>query len=121
MITIKLPYVKPPLSLNQRMHRHEKARVTANVREAAFFLAKSHNLPLNVAHASIRLHYAPLRNGRREGINIVLTQKALVDGLVDYGLVPDDTPQYVTDLMPFIHPQSTTGKGQLWLEIEVTP
>lgn len=121
MITIPLPYRLPPLSLNQRMHYREKARVTANVREAAFFLAKSHKLPRGVKHATIRLHYAPLRNGRRDGVNLTPTQKALVDGLVDYGLTEDDSTEFVTDLMPVIHPQSTTGKGQLWLEIEVTP
>lgn len=118
--TIQLPYRTPPLSENQRLHWAKKSSTVAEVRATAHVLAKANKLPRNVSHAKVRLHYAPLRNGRREGINIIPTQKALVDGLIDYGLTPDDTPQYITDAMPFIHPQSTTGKGQLWLEIEVT-
>jgi crossover junction endodeoxyribonuclease RusA len=120
VITLPLPYDKPPLSMNQRMHWAEKARVTANVREAAFYLALSHKMPKNVAHASIQLHYAPKVHRRADPVNLTPTSKALVDGLIDYGLCPDDDPRYVTDLMPLIHHQSTTGKGQLWLEIEVT-
>lgn len=34
---------------------------------------------------------------------------------------PPHQPRKRADLMPVIHPKSTTGKGQLWLQIEVTP
>lgn len=121
MITIPLPYETPPLSLNKSMNRYEKGSIIREVRTATFYLAKSMKLPRNVSHATVQLHYAPKVSRIADPINLTPTQKACVDGLVaDYGLTPGDDPRYVTDLMPFIHPQSTTGKGQLWLEIEVT-
>ena len=119
-LTIPLPYETPPLTLNQRMNRHKKAAETRGVRSATYYLAKSLKLPRNVSHAIIQLHYAPRVHRTADPINLTPTQKACVDELVDYGLTEDDDPRFVTDRMPKIHHQSTTGKGQLWLEIEVT-
>ena len=45
------------------------------------------------------------------------TQKALVDGIVDSGIVLDDTPQYVTETIPTIHPAIKGQDGKMWLEI----
>lgn len=44
-------------------------------------------------------------------------QKALLDGLVDYDLVPDDCPPYVEELMPKVH--AAGGPGEMWLEVRV--
>ena len=43
----------------------------------------------------VTLHYRPRDNRRRDADNLVPTLKALCDGLVDAGLVPDDTPNYM--------------------------
>lgn len=39
--TLNLPYQKPPLNMNQRLHWAKKAKLTKNVRSAAYFLARS--------------------------------------------------------------------------------
>lgn len=119
-ITIPLPYEKPPLSENQRLHWAKKASVVREVRNTARLLAVLHQVPRNCDHVTVSLHWAPARNGRRDAENPVPTLKALCDGICDAEVVGDDVPAQMTKLMPVIHPKSTTGKGQLWLEIEVT-
>ena len=42
-----------------------------------------------------------------------------MDGLVTAGVVPDDTPEYVTEAMPKIHPADKTATVRMWLTIDV--
>lgn len=49
--------------------------------------------------------------------NLTATSKPAIDGLVDAGIVPNDTDEHVTEAMPVIHPGS--GKRRLWLTVEV--
>lgn len=65
----------------------------------------------------VTLHYRPRDNRRRDADNLVPTLKALCDGLVDAGLVPDDTPNYMHKHMPVIHPAERGKQGIMWLEI----
>lgn len=125
-VSMLLPYSKPPLSLNDRGHYMARARKVAQVRRDVHLIARSHNLPRGLEHVTVQLHYRPARNGRRDPINLTATHKALVDGLTagtrnpGYGLVPDDTPQYVTDTIPIVHPAIKGQPGQLWLDITWT-
>ena len=46
----------------------------------------------------------PVRdNRRRDPHNYYPTVKAIVDGLVDAGLWPDDTPEFVRTVEPVLH------------------
>ncbi|WIC40286.1 RusA-like resolvase [Gordonia phage Holliday] len=116
---LPLPWTKPPLSMNDRGHWRKKAAETASVRGDCKTLARHANLPRNCAHVVVSLHYRPRDNRHRDPINLAATQKALVDGLRDYGLVADDDPRYVTDLMPTIHPAEKGEQGRLWLELHI--
>ena len=118
--TIVLPYTTPPLSLNDRGHWRTRNGLIASVRSDAARLAQRDHLPQKVAHVAVQLHYRPRDNRHRDAINMTATQKALVDGLRDYGLVVDDDGRYVTDLMPEIHPAEKGQPGRLWLEITIT-
>ena len=115
--TLKLPYQKPPLNMNQRLHWAKKARLTKNVRSSAYFLARSQRIPA-YRHIKVQLHYVPRDNRRRDPSNLIATQKPLVDGLVTAGVVPDDTPKYVTEAMPKIHPADKTATVRMWLTID---
>jgi crossover junction endodeoxyribonuclease RusA len=91
------------------------------------WLAVSHKLPKNVAHIAVQLHWIPNVHRRRDPINLMGTQKALVDALAagttknpGYGLVADDTPQFVTDLMPIIHSPETAPRVRMWVELDIT-
>ena len=115
---IELPYSKPPLSMNDRTHWRAKARITAGVRRATKLLAKSANVPTGLAHATGSLQYQPAATRKRDADNLVPVLKACCDGLVDHQLVEDDTPNFMTKLMPLIHPAVKGQLGTLWLEIE---
>ncbi len=105
--TLNLPITKP-LSMNDRDHRWKKARDTKTVRDATHVLAKHARIP-PLRRVSIELHYAPRDNRRRDAINLTATVKPVEDGLVDAGVVPDDTAEFVEPTPAVIDPP--TGQG----------
>lgn len=114
--TLNLTYRKPPLTLNQRgcWAKHDPHRKA--LRHQAAQLAQAARIPKNLTHITTRLHYRAPDRIRRDEDNLIATAKPLWDGLVDAGIVPDDTSQYMTKLMPIIHPPDGTGPA-LWLTI----
>ena len=106
-----------PLSLNDRMGWQQKARLTRETRAAVGW----HTLALKVGahdHLHIRLVYTPATTRRRDTDNLWATAKPAVDGLVDAGAVPDDTPDYVTRHEPKIaQPDPTLTGCRVWLQV----
>ena len=98
--TLELPFQRP-LSLNDRMHHMVRYRKAKPYREAACWLAKAAKIP-PCERIKVVLVYTPPDRRRRDPINLTATQKVAEDGLVDAGVVPDDTPRYVQSLMPII-------------------
>lgn len=124
--TIDLPWVSPPLSLNDRHNRHVHARKVRHIRDTTHTLALAAKLPRGVKHVSVQLHYAPRDNRRRDTDNLVATLKPICDALANgtaknpgYGLVADDTPNFMAKPEPIIHPKTTTGVGRMWLDITI--
>ena len=115
--TLELPYEKPPLTANDRPHWSRRHRLTRMMRSDAHTLAKAAKLPTDCQRVTVGLHYRPKTNRRRDPSNLMPVQKAALDGLVDYGLVPDDCPPYVTELMPQVHPAVKGEPGALWLTV----
>ena len=77
------------LTANQRLHHHQRAKVVKILRHAAAMAAASQGAPkLDRAHITVRVAWPDRR--RRDVHNVMPTIKACVDGLVDYGLLPDD-------------------------------
>jgi crossover junction endodeoxyribonuclease RusA len=117
---IELPYSMPPLSLNQRMHWARKAKLTQQVRDDTKILVRAANIPPQ-ERVAICLHYIPKDRRRRDPLNLVATLKAVEDGCVDAGLIPDDTPTFSEPTMPIID-EPNTGKGLMRrLYITITP
>lgn len=98
---LKLPFLKPPLNANQSLHWANRARMVAHVREASFLAARSAGVP-ECGPVKVRLLWCVSDRRRRDPSNVMPTQKAAVDGLVDAGVVPDDTPEFVVEEIPFI-------------------
>ena len=92
--TLHLPWKSPPLSLNQRMHWAVKARLTKQVRLVGFAKARASKIP-DLEKCSVELVWFVNTKHRRDTINPMLTLKALVDGLVDAEVIPDDSHEYV--------------------------
>ncbi|MGB8386139.1 MAG: hypothetical protein WCG47_33720 [Dermatophilaceae bacterium] len=117
--TMSLPWPRPPLSLNDRLHWQARRRLTVQVRQAAAVLARHHRIPA-MSRCEVRLLYAP-RDGRvRDEDNLAATLKPLCDGLVDACVVPDDAPQFMLKPSPrVIAPQRPSA---LWLVVrELVP
>lgn len=120
--SIPLPYPSPPLSLNKGQgHWAKTSGIKATLRRDAARLARSAKIGHH-AHIHTRLHWTPPDNRRRDEDNIILTAKPLWDGLVDAGVVVDDTSTYMTKLMPRIHPgkKNMNGEPRLWLDVWTT-
>lgn len=106
-----------PISLNDRDHWAVKARKTRMVREAIHLSAKAMKVP-NVEHIHAVLEYYPRDRRRRDPDNLWATAKPAVDGLVDAGVIPDDTAEYVTRHSPVIHEADPRRAGcRIWLKV----
>lgn len=83
--------------MNDRDHHHVKARKTAAVREAA--AAAFAGVPAQ-EYVTVQMIWWVATRHRRDDENPVATLKPWCDGLVDAGLVPDDTPEFMGKSMP---------------------
>ena len=120
IIELAVPLVadKPALTANQRLHHMEKARRTRLVREHVAWRARQAGVQPQ-DYVVVQLHYQPADRRRRDPSNLVPTQKPAVDALVDAGVVPDDTPRYVGELMPVILDPSPWSTPRMWLAVSV--
>ena len=113
--TIRLPYTTPPLTLNGRMHWATKARITREVRY--WVMGEAHrDIPLcDTIH--VELIYVPIDKRTRDRDNLVATLKPCLDGLVGAGIVPDDSPEYVSWGPPII---AEPDRNDPHLRLEIT-
>lgn len=100
--TLNIPAPAAFMSLNDRRHWAHRAKLTRLWRSAAHVYARQAKLPkgLPAAHTEVRVVKA---TGRAYDVhNLVPTAKACIDGLVDYGLLADDSNEFLTgpDLRP---------------------
>lgn len=90
---------RPPISMNDRLHHHAKAKLTREIREygeqCGYEIGE-----LNKCRVELTWYVRDKR--RRDEENPVATLKPFCDGLVDAGVVPDDTPEYMAKIMPKI-------------------
>ena len=114
--TIRLPYTRPPLSLNDRSHWATKARLTKEVRsyvrEACWYRVPT------LAKAHIVLHWVPRDRRARDTDNPFPTLKAAIDGVKD-ACLPDDSSEYVTSAVVIDPPD--TKDPHLYIEIQEIP
>lgn len=92
------------LSMNSRGHWRKYAGPIRLWRTTAFFAARDARVkgrwptPLEPSVVEVSLPVPDRR--RRDPHNLFATVKPIVDGLVDAGLWPDDTPEWVTTMEP---------------------
>ncbi len=106
--TIRLPWPAPPITANQRNHWRKQAALVKAVRTSIhthISLGQFTGVPWPVmaGHVTVELHYWPRDKRRRDADNLVPTLKSACDGLVDAGVVRDDTPDLMTKVMPILH------------------
>lgn len=114
MITIEIPAPCGWINTNTRMHRMAKANLTKQWRMAGYVAAR--NLDPMEPPVRIIAHIWKTRGGRYDPNNLADTTKAIVDGLVDSGLLVDDSFKHV------IGPDHRHGGiGSARIVLEITP
>lgn len=116
---LNLHLTRPPLNMNDRKHWAVAAKMKRDLRQRANLAARVAGLPKDCGAVTVQLVYRPRDRRRRDPSNMMPTQKSVLDGLVDYGLVPDDCPPYVTELMPKLAPVEKGKSGKVWAEVTI--
>jgi crossover junction endodeoxyribonuclease RusA len=107
-----------PMTLNQRMNWAVAAKTKKPYREATSVLARASKIP-PCQRVRVTLIYTPKDKRRRDPLNLVATLKLVEDGLVDAGVIPDDTPDYLESQMPLIDlPERGAKAGKLTVYVE---
>lgn len=101
-VALPVPLVKDkskPLTLNDRLHHLEKARVVRQIRYDAARCVQAAKVP-PLKDVTVQLVVTPPDAIRRDVDSLVATSKPAVDGLRDAGVLEDDSPEHVNHLMP---------------------
>ena len=112
--TVELPAELPLVNANKRLHRMRQADLTKAIRAAAFVMAKNGKVPA-LQRAHIICEFRPPDRRRRDVHNLYPSAKAAVDGLVDAGVLPDDSDEYL--IGPDMRVGTVVLGGQLLLHI----
>jgi crossover junction endodeoxyribonuclease RusA len=108
--SLHLPFTTAP-NLNDRKHYMVKAKIVREWRGATSILGRSLRIPA-CERIKVELHYVPAQERRRDPDNLVSALKPCCDGLVDAGIVPDDTERFVERVFPIIHKAHPTEPVQ---------
>lgn len=85
------------MSANDRMHWRERATRTKRLRRRGYFEARRNGLlPMRRTFVTVSVQYAS--SGRADPANAYPTVKALVDGLVDFGVLTDDDSKHLPEM-----------------------
>jgi crossover junction endodeoxyribonuclease RusA len=115
---IALPVGMKLLNENDRDHRLKKAAAVRQIRHEAFEAAKTKRIP-RLGRVRIRAVYHAPDNRRRDFNtgNWIPSIKPAIDGLVDAGVLADDSDKYVIG-MELTRGAGIVKGGQLVIEIE---
>lgn len=92
---VTIPAPDEFISLNERLHWAPKARRTKAWRTAAKAYARAADLPKGLQRVRVEAFIIKPTNRKYDPHNLMPTLKAAIDGIVDYGLIPDDTADYL--------------------------
>lgn len=125
-VTIPLTFTRPPLSLNKQWHWAKQSKLKRSIREEVFLRCMSQKIRRPAKFVTVEFHWRPAENRRRDTDNIQPTVKSCCDALgprsgdsPGYGLVPDDTPEFMARPEPTIHPPAGAGKASCWLVLHI--
>lgn len=117
---IKLPYNRPPMSLNEHMHHMKAVRVKREIKSDIGWLLRHHKLPRPTDRVHVTLLWVVKPNRRRDTDNPTPSLKPMIDALVEYGLVADDTADVVSSECK-IQPPTETGNHGMYLVLDYEP
>lgn len=93
-----LPLTRSKLiTANDKPHWAARARLTKQIRQWGYLLGREGEgvARLGLTHARVEVEFAYPDRRRRDRSNLAPTVKALMDGLIDAGLLPDDADRFL--------------------------
>ena len=93
-----LPLTRSKLiTANDKPHWGVRARLTKQLRQWGYLLGREGEgvARLGLTHARVEVEFAYPDRRRRDRSNLAPTVKALMDGLIDAGLLPDDADRFL--------------------------
>lgn len=116
---IDFAWSKNPIPMNgQHGNPRAHARRVRYVRTISRRFADIAGIP-PLGRCRVHLTWYVLDARRRDPVNLSYTLKALQDGLVDAGVVPDDTPDLMDTIMPAIVRVSPLRHRDAWMELTI--
>jgi|GEM_PF-2965277 len=85
------------INANQREHHMAKANRIKNLRQMAALVAKNEQARVGSDCASLLIEIGWPDKRRRDVENLAPTIKALTDGCIDAGLLPDDDDKHIVE------------------------
>ena len=110
---VELPVGMQLINANDRDHWRKSAGKTATIRSVARGQAKG--IP-RLGKVKIKVIYYAPDNRRRDTTNLFPSVKAAVDGIVDAGVLKDDSDKFVIGY-EILRGSHNIPKGQLTIEI----
>lgn len=96
VVAIPLTWRTLPLSMNVRLHHMVEYRAREAIKNEMLVKARQLRIPKGLEWVHIELHWRPAKRNRRDTDNPAPSLKAVIDGLVKYGLVADDNSEHVS-------------------------
>lgn len=93
-----LPLTRSKLiTANDKMHWAARSRLTKQLRQWGYLLGREGDgvARLGLTHARVEVEFAYPDRRRRDRSNLAPTVKAIMDGLIDAGLLPDDADRFL--------------------------
>lgn len=93
-----LPLTRSKLiTANDKMHWAARSRLTKQLRQWGYLLGREGQgvARLHLTRARVEFEFAYPDRRRRDRHNLAPTVKALMDGLIDAGLLPDDADRFL--------------------------
>lgn len=111
---LEIPKLADWLNLNQKEHWAPRNKRAQAWRHGAHIMARQARLPKGLIRVRVDAYVWKKTRVRYDPHNLMPTLKPVIDGLVDYGLLVDDSHEYLAG--PFIH-HGGYGNEKLVLEI----
>lgn len=128
---------KPPLSLNHRTHWGQTTTIKRQLRNQVVLMLRARKIRRPAEFVTVQLIYRPPTKRKQDSDNLIATTKVIADALqpmreayvdkkgkphpavVGYGLIPDDTDQYVSRPEAVILPSEGKTKAGWWVELTI--
>lgn len=117
---LKLPYPRPPLSLNQHLHHMAEAKRRAEIKADVGWLIRQQKITKGLDHVRVCLLWVARDTGRRDTDNAHPSLKPMIDALVEQGVVADDDYTHVTSAVEIAPPSGGVRPG-CWLIVTARP